>query len=189
MIAVPAFRRDFGYLFHGEPVLPASWQTAFNTVSSVGQFFGGFICSQVADRIGRKKSIAAGVVICTAGIIGQIVTTSKGGFLAAKIVLGFGLGFYLTLGPMCCSEVQSCLQESQEFQCSHNVQITPVVLRGISTAGVNLGIALGQLISNSVIKGFGERDDRWAYRAPFAFQLFFGAFLATGLFFAPESPW
>jgi MFS family permease len=109
MIAVPAFRRDFGYLFHGQPVLPASWQTAFNVVSSIGQFFGGFLCSQVADKIGRKKSIAAGILICSCGIIGQLVTTSKGGFLAAKLVLGLGLGFYLTLGPMCCSEVQSSL--------------------------------------------------------------------------------
>ena len=63
------------------------------------------------------------------------------------------------------------------------------MLRGIATAGVNLGIALGQLISNSVIKGFGGRSDHWAYRGPFAIQLFFAAFLAVGLVFAPESPW
>jgi len=48
-----------------------------------------------------------------------------------------------------------------------------VILRGITTAGVNLGIVIGQLTSNAVIKGFGERTDRWAYRGPFAFQLFF----------------
>ena len=105
MIGVPSFRRDFGYLDAGQYILPAKWQAAFNNVSSVGQFFGGFLCSQVADRIGRKKSIAVGIVICTGGIIGQVVTTTKGGFLAAKLVLGLGLGFYLTLGPLCCSEV------------------------------------------------------------------------------------
>lgn len=159
------------YIFHGEAVLPANWQSAFNIISSVGQFIGGFACSWVADKAGRKPSLAVGVVLCTAAIIGQIVTTSKAGFLVSKLILGFGLGFYLTLGPLMCSE------------------ITPVVLRGISTAGVNLGIALGQLISNSVIKGFGERTDRWAYRGPFAIQLFFAAFLAAGVVFAPESPW
>lgn len=105
MISVPAFRRDFGYVVDGVAILPAKWQAAFNNVGSIGQFFGGFLCSQVADMIGRKKSIALGIVICTGGIIGQIVTTTKGGFLAAKLVLGFGLGFYLTLGPLCCSEV------------------------------------------------------------------------------------
>jgi len=107
--------------------------------------------------------------------------------LGAKIVLGFGLGFYLTLGPLCCSEVRLCIPFNPN---SHLLlKVTPVVLRGISTAGVNLGIGLGQLISNSVIKGFGSRTDHWAYRGPFAIQLFFAAFLAVGLIFAPESPW
>jgi MFS family permease len=106
MISVPSFRRDFGYVFDDQAVLPAKWQAAFNNIGSIGQFFGGFLCSQVADKIGRKKSIAMGILICTCGIIGQIVTTSRGGFLGAKLVLGFGLGFYLTLGPLCCSEVR-----------------------------------------------------------------------------------
>jgi MFS family permease len=106
MISVPSFRRDFGSLVNGQYVLPAQWQAAFNNVSSIGQFFGGFICSQVADKIGRKKAIALGLVVCTGGIIGQVVTTTKGGFLGAKLVLGFGLGFYLTLGILCCSEVR-----------------------------------------------------------------------------------
>ncbi|KAH6684802.1 general substrate transporter [Halenospora varia] len=171
MIGVPSFRRDFGYIFESEAVLPADWQSAFNIISSVGQFLGGFICSWISDKAGRKPSLAVGILICSGGIIGQIVTTSKAGFLISKLILGFGLGFYLTLGPLMCSE------------------ITPVVLRGISTAGVNLGIAIGQLVSNSVIKIFGERMDRWAYRAPFAIQLFFAAFLGAGLIFAPESPW
>jgi hypothetical protein len=52
-------------------------------------------------------------------------------------------------------------------------QVSPVVIRGITTAGVNLGIVIGQLLSNAAIKGFGERSDRWAYRGPFAIQLFF----------------
>jgi sugar porter (SP) family MFS transporter len=82
-----------------------------------------------------------------------------------------GLGFYLTIAPLACSE------------------IAPVALRGMSTAGVNLGIASGQLLSNALVKGFGEREDRWAYRAPFAIQLFFNLFLLCGLLFAPETPW
>ncbi|KAH8599234.1 general substrate transporter [Bisporella sp. PMI_857] len=171
MIGVPSFRRDFGYIFEGQAVLPADWQSAFNIIGAVGQFVGGFICSWISDRAGRKAGLAAGILICSGGIVGQVATTSKAGFLLSKLILGFGLGFYLTLGPLMCSE------------------ITPVVLRGISTAGINLGIAIGQLVSNSVIKIFGERTDRWAYRAPFAIQLFFAAFLSAGLIFSPESPW
>ncbi|KAF2185327.1 maltose permease [Zopfia rhizophila CBS 207.26] len=171
MISVAAFRADFGYILDGEAVLPAAWQTAFNVISAVGQFFGGFVCSWLADCIGRKPSLLLGIAICAGGIFGEMFSVTRGAFLGSKLILGLGLGFYLTLAPLACSE------------------ITPVVLRGISTAGVNLGIALGQLLSNAVIKGFGERTDRWAYRSPFAVQLFFCAFLIVFLPFAPETPW
>jgi MFS family permease len=105
MISVPAFRRDFGYIFEGEPVLPASWQTAFNMVSSVGQFFGGFMCSWSANKIGRKGALAVGLVLCAGGIFGEIFSKTLVAFLMSKLILGFGLGFYLTIGPMACSEI------------------------------------------------------------------------------------
>ncbi|KAE8371878.1 maltose permease [Aspergillus bertholletiae] len=171
VISIASFRRDFGYVADGVAILPASWQSAFNVCSSVGQFFGGFLCSWVADRIGRRASLLCGVIICTGGIFGEIFSASRGAFLASKIILGFGLGFYLTLGPLMCSE------------------LSPVVLRGLSTAGLNLGISIGQLLSNAVIKGFGDRVDKWAYAGPFCVQLFFTLFLLVGLPFSPESPW
>ncbi|UKZ74683.1 hypothetical protein TrVFT333_002353 [Trichoderma virens FT-333] len=171
MISVPSFRRDFGYTVNGEAILPADWQSAFNVIGTVGQFFGGFICSWLADRIGRKKSLLIGVIVCSGGCIGEIFSATRSAFLGSKLVFGVGLGFYLSLAPMMTSE------------------LAPVALRGIATAGVNLGIAIGQLISNSVVKAFGERDDRWAYRGPFATQIFFAIFLLAFLPLAPESPW
>ncbi|OAQ62967.1 maltose permease [Pochonia chlamydosporia 170] len=171
MLGVASFRRDFGYIYQGEAVLPADWQTAFNTVSSVGQFFGGFLCSWMADKIGRKWSLLFGIAIVTGGIFGEMFSTARAAFVVSKLILGLGLGFYLTLAPLATSES------------------APVVFRGISTAGVQFGIGSGQLLSNAVIKGFGEWDSRWAYRAPFAIQLFFCAFLLVFLPFAPETPW
>jgi MFS family permease len=171
MISVASFRRDFGYIFEGEPVLPATWQTAFNMINQVGMFFGGFLCSYVADKKGRKAALLCGILSCTGGALGEVFSTSRVAFLISKLILGFGLGFYLTLGPLVCSE------------------ISPVALRGISTASINLGIAIGQLLSNAVVKGFGERTDRWAYAAPFAIQIFFSLFLTCGLPWVPESPW
>ncbi|KAK8931769.1 hypothetical protein H634G_04288 [Metarhizium anisopliae BRIP 53293] len=171
MLSVESFRRDFGYIYDGEAVLPADWQTAFNTVSSVGQFFGGFLCAWLADRIGRKRALFVGVAIVTAGILGEIFSTARAAFVVSKLILGFGLGFYLTLAPLATSEC------------------APVVFRGISTAGVQFGLGSGQLLSNAVIKAFGEWTSRWAYQAPFAIQLFFCAFLIAFLPFGPETPW
>ncbi|KAL2208247.1 maltose permease [Sarocladium strictum] len=171
MLGVRSFRRDFGYMFEGEPVLPAPWQSAFNAISSVGQFGGGFLCSWVADKWGRRPSLVVGVTICTGGIFGEVFSTTRVAFLMSKLILGIGLGFYLTIAPLVTSE------------------ISPVNFRGIATAGVQFGIGAGQLLSNGAIKAFGEWDSRWAYRAPFALQLFFCVFLAIGIPFAPESPW
>ncbi|EPS39421.1 hypothetical protein H072_6816 [Dactylellina haptotyla CBS 200.50] len=171
MISVPAFRRDFGYVENGQAILPAKWQTAFNCITTVGGFFGGFVCSYISDRFGRKIGLLFGIAFTTGGIFGEIFATTNVAFLMSKIILGFGLAGFLTIGPMATSE------------------ITPVVLRGISTAGINLGIALGQLVSNGVIKGFGDRTDHWAYRGPFAIQFAFVVFLLACFPFVPESPW
>ncbi|KAM0258478.1 hypothetical protein ACHAQJ_003817 [Trichoderma viride] len=171
VLAIGSFRRDFGYYYQGNPVLPADWQSAFNTVSSVGQFFGGFLCSWAADRWGRKAALLAGIIIVLGGIFGEMFSSVNGAFVVSKLILGVGLGFYLTLSPLASSEC------------------TPVAFRGIATAGVQFGIGTGQLLSNVAIKGFGDWESRWAYRAPFAIQLFFCVFLLVLLPFAPETPW
>lgn len=140
-------------------MIPASWLSGFNSISSVGQFFGGFACSLLSDRVGRKGSLLIGLVIVTGGIFGEVFATSRPAFLIGKLILGIGLGFYLTIGPLYCSEV------------------APVVIRGMVTGGINFAIVIGQLLSNAVIKGFGGREDDWAFRGPFAVQfLFVGTF-------------
>ncbi|TPX17701.1 uncharacterized protein E0L32_002802 [Thyridium curvatum] len=171
MISVAEFRKDFGYVKDGEAILPASWQTAFNVGSTVTSLFGGFLASWVADSAGRKTALFLGLAVATGGIAGEVASHDRVAFLFSKLILGAGLGFYLTLAPLMASE------------------LAPVALRGFATAGVNLGIAIGQLLSNAVVKGFGERGDRWAYRGPFLTQLFFVAFLLICLPFSPESPW
>lgn len=136
-------------------MIPASWQSGFNSISSVGQFFGGFMCSWVSDRIGRKNALTIGLCFVSGGIFGEIFASTRPAFLIGKLILGIGLGFYLTVGPLYCSEV------------------APVVIRGMVTGGINFAIVIGQLLSNAVIKGFGGRDDRWAFRGPFAIQFLF----------------
>jgi MFS family permease len=142
-------------MFEGAPTLAASWQAAFNSASSVGQFFGGFFCSWLADRLGRKPALLVGLILATGGIFGEVFANTNVEFLIGKLILGIGLGFYLTVGPLYCSEV------------------SPVVFRGITTAGINFAIVIGQLLSNAAIKGFGARTDSWAYRGPFMIQLLF----------------
>ena len=113
------------------------------------------MCSWMSDRIGRRYSLLVGLCLVTGGIFGEVFSSTRVAFLIGKLILGIGLGFYLTIGPLYCSEV------------------APVVLRGMITGGINFAIVIGQLLSNAVIKGFGGRDDRWAFRGPFAIQWLF----------------
>jgi len=117
MISVPQFRQNFGYFYKGQPVLAARWQSAFNTISSAGQFFGGFMCSYFADRFGRRAALLVGIILVASGIFGEVFATANGTFLVGKMILGFGLGFYLTVGPMYCSEVSA---SSVELETSAN---------------------------------------------------------------------
>lgn len=51
-LSIPAFRRDFGYEFDDNWVLPARWQSAFNSASSIGGLFGALGVGYMADKIG-----------------------------------------------------------------------------------------------------------------------------------------
>lgn len=86
-------------------MVPAPWLSAFNSISSVGQFFGGFLCSIFADRYGRRMALGVGVLITCGGIFGELFSTARAAFLTSKLILGVGLGFYLTIGPLYSSEV------------------------------------------------------------------------------------
>ncbi|KAL2828185.1 general substrate transporter [Aspergillus cavernicola] len=150
------------YVQDGEAILPAKWQTAFNTVASVGSVCGAIFCPWISDRIGRKGLMLLGLLLLTGGILGEMFTLSPGVFVAVKILLGCGLGFMLILASLVMSK------------------ISPVPLRGVATSGVNSGISAGQLLSSAVIKGFGTRTDHWAFQSPFAIQLCFVVFLLFG---------
>ncbi|KAH7924695.1 maltose permease [Leucogyrophana mollusca] len=179
LLSVPAFRRDFGGLIGGDPsntnnyVLAASWQSAFNSVSSVGGTFGALSLGYISDKFGRRGAVAFACCISVVAIFIQFFTPphKNGMLLAGKLINGFALGMYVSSAGSYCAEV------------------SPLALRGITTASVNLWIDLGQFMSNGVIRGTGNRVDAYAYRLPFALQWIFPAILLAGLPFAPESPW
>ncbi|KIJ63752.1 hypothetical protein HYDPIDRAFT_133568 [Hydnomerulius pinastri MD-312] len=173
LLSVPAFRRDFGSEVDGQYILAASWQSAFNCVSSIGGMFGGLSLGYISDKLGRRGANTVACLISLVGILIQFFTPvhQNGMLLVGKLVNGYALGIYLSLAGTYCAE------------------ISPLALRGITTASVNLWVELGQFMSNGVTRGTGERSDVYAYRLPFALQLIFPVLLLLGLPFAPESPW
>lgn len=173
LLSVSSFRRDFGSVIDQEYVLAASWQSAFNSISSVGGMGGAFSLGYISELFGRRGAVAIACLVSIVGILIQFLTPAhnNGMLLAGKLINGFSLGIFVSGAGSYCAEV------------------SPLALRGITTASVNLWIDLGQFMSNGVIRGTGNRTDAYAYRLPFALQWIFPIILLVGLPFAPESPW
>ncbi|KAF9240471.1 maltose permease [Melanogaster broomeanus] len=161
LLSVPEFRTDFGYMDGDQAILAASWQSAFNSVSSIGGMFGGLSLGYIADKLGRRGAVAVACVISIGAILIQFLTPKhvNGMLLVGKLINGFALGMFVSSAGGYCAEV------------------SPLALR------------VGQFMSNVVIRGTGNRTDVYAYRLPFALQWIFPVILLVGLPFAPESPW
>ncbi|KIJ63761.1 hypothetical protein HYDPIDRAFT_155254 [Hydnomerulius pinastri MD-312] len=173
LLSIPVFRQDFGYMEDNQAILTAPWQSAFMSANAIGGMFGGLALGYVSDKLGRRGAVAVSSVISIGAVLIQFFTPShvNGMFLAGKLINGFGLGMLVA----CAS--------------GYSAEVSPLALRGVTTATVNLGISVGRLLSNCVIRSTGNRTDAYAYRIPLALQWIFPVLLLVGLPFAPESPW
>ncbi|WRT67148.1 uncharacterized protein IL334_004114 [Kwoniella shivajii] len=150
LLSVPFYRRDFGYQLGVDYVIPARWQSAFNSVSSIGGMFGGLAVGWIADRVGHRGAITIACIISIAAVFMQFFCPPHQNalLLIGKLVNGVALGIYISTAAAYCAE------------------ISPTPLRGITTGCVNLWIVVGQFMANCVIQGLGSREDRYAYRIP-----------------------
>ncbi|WWC90021.1 uncharacterized protein L201_004951 [Kwoniella dendrophila CBS 6074] len=126
LLSAPYFRHDFGYKFGDEYVVPARWQSAFNSVGSIGGMFGGIAVGWIADHIGRRGSIGIACLISIMSIFIQFFCPPHKNalLLVGKLINGVSLGMYISSSSAYCAE------------------ISPVTLRGITTGCVNLWILI-----------------------------------------------
>jgi SP family general alpha glucoside:H+ symporter-like MFS transporter len=54
LYATPAFQRDFGYLFEGEWIISAPWQTGLGMGNPIGQVVGALAAGYPMEWYGRK---------------------------------------------------------------------------------------------------------------------------------------
>ena len=171
LIAIPTFQKDFGQPYQGGYIVQAKWQSAFNLGVPVGQVVGAFTAGYPLEKLGRRWTLAICCVISCVAVALQFSAQNKPQILVAELVNGVVLGAYPVIAPTFISEV------------------TPVVLRGIGAAFVNLSFVIGQLIASGVLAGTQSRSDRWSYDIPFACQWIFPVAILIALPFCPESPW
>lgn len=167
-----AFQRKYGSQLEGDTYyIPAAWQTAMAMSSPVGRVVGGAIQGHVSEVFGRKKTLIACLLLVTAFIFVVFFAESAAVLLTGQMLCGVVWGVLTSLAPTYASE------------------ITPLRLRGILTAYVNLCWSTGQLISTGVLAGMESNNTKWGYRIPFALQWMWPALIFTYIFFAPESPY
>jgi hypothetical protein len=62
-ISVPSFQNDLGYLFENQYITSYGWQIAFNTSSSICEFFGAIGSRYFADRLGKRMTLGIGWIV------------------------------------------------------------------------------------------------------------------------------
>lgn len=69
-------------------------------LATVGCFFGAVVTSIIGETLGRKKSIAIGIVIMVVGALVQATAYSRAHLIVARIVSGVGMGFINSTVPV-----------------------------------------------------------------------------------------
>ncbi|KAM0709214.1 hypothetical protein Q7P35_003251 [Cladosporium inversicolor] len=92
LYATPAFQRDFGYLYNGEWIISAPWQTGLSMGSPIGQVVGAFCASYPMEWFGRKKTFGACVIISSGFTFIQFFARSLPVLLAGELLGGLILG-------------------------------------------------------------------------------------------------
>jgi len=148
-------------------------QSLIVSILSCGTFFGAIIAGDVADRIGRKRTVIVGCLIYIIGVVIQMITGAGDAFAAivvGRLIAGFGVGFESAIVILYMSE------------------ICPSKVRGAIVAGYQFCITVGIMLASIVVYATEKREDTGSYRIPIAIQFPWGLILGIGLMFLPDSP-
>ncbi len=133
----------------------------------IGGLIGALAGGPIADKIGRKRAIAATAILFIIGAAMIALSKSYSMVLFGRIVSGVGVGMISVAGPLYLSE------------------ISPPHFRGAFVAGFQLAVTLGILISFLMNYLYASAGDwRWM----FAIGIFPALFQIFTLFFLPETP-
>jgi sugar porter (SP) family MFS transporter len=141
-----------------------------DALSQVGCFLGSTFTSFFGERLGRKNSIAIGVVIMIVGALLQATAYTRVHMVVARVVSGVGMGFINSTVPVFQSE------------------FSPKASRGLfvcmQLSTLNFGIFLAYWIDY----GFSSHTSSYAWRIPCILQCIFLVPMLLILLFVPETP-
>jgi MFS transporter, SP family, general alpha glucoside:H+ symporter len=105
LFAMPAFHNEFGYLYEGEYIISASWQTGLLMGVPIGQVVGSLGAGYPLDWYGRKRTFGVCVIGTIDCVFIQFFAQSLPVLLVGELLAGLVLGFYAVFTPTYASEV------------------------------------------------------------------------------------
>ena len=135
----PIFHMVTNAIDHGVTAMAAA--TVFS-VAGLASFSGKIVCGVVADRVGVKRTLVAGLALQAAAISLYLVTRELSGFYGVAVMLGFAYGGVM---PLYAVVVREYFGE----------RIMGAVFGGVSTVAT-LGMALGPVAGGWLYDGLGS---------------------------------
>ncbi|KAK8230310.1 general substrate transporter [Phyllosticta capitalensis] len=136
----------------------------------VGGVVGAFFASSLADRYGRRASIAFGSFLCIVGTALQSAAQGKGMFIGGRFIIGLGTSFTISAGPSLLNEL------------SHPR------MRGQIASTFNVLWYVGSIVASWLTFGTGHLSTTWSWRIPSIVQGAPSVFVIISTIFMPESP-
>ncbi|RYP93472.1 hypothetical protein DL770_000356 [Monosporascus sp. CRB-9-2] len=175
--AVPAFQRDFGELFDGDYIFPATWLSLWLSFGPLGSTVGSVAGGWLQDRIGRRHSLMIGCIVSAIAVVIIFVANTpsnlearRGVFLLGKTIQGFSVGVI---------KIQALTYVSEN---------APTSLRGPAMALFPTFTLMGQLIGSAVVFSIEGDGTSKGYLVAFGSQWALSAAPFILSFVLPESP-
>ncbi|KAJ5140757.1 hypothetical protein N7448_004165 [Penicillium atrosanguineum] len=172
--AVPYFKHEFGELYNGEYIIPASWLSVWSAMSPLGSIIGAPVAGWLQDRIGRRWSLALSCFVCAVGIAIAFCSNLPDEMNSRSRCLPRGKGLGVG-GAM--AGAQTYLSET-----------VPTSLRGSAMALSPTFMLLGELLGAVVIFACEQMTTSAAFLIPFGTQWITTLLPFVLAFVLPESP-
>ncbi|UNI23831.1 hypothetical protein JDV02_009625 [Purpureocillium takamizusanense] len=144
--------------------------STITAIYDIGCFFGAIVAFTAGERLGRKKSIIAGTMIMTVGMLLMTTSFSIEQMFVGRIVLGIGNGINTATAPIWQTET------------------SPAHLRGKLVMFEMMMNIVGFSLCNWINYGLSFAGGAVAWRFPLAFQAVFIIALFATVPWLPESP-
>ncbi|KAK0705880.1 general substrate transporter [Lasiosphaeria miniovina] len=136
----------------------------------IGAIIGALLAAVTAESLGRKRTLLLGALVVAAGGLLMGAAPSRAPFMAARVVVGVGVGYTTSVTPVYQSEISAHAQRGWHVCC----QLTTMLV----------GLALAYVINYGLY--FRPGSAQW--RLPLIFQCAFALFILVLTPFLPDTP-